>query len=57
MDRKNKTFDAVQMVREIRNAHYQQTKDMTIEERITFYRKKARALDQEMNERKGKTPV
>jgi protein-disulfide isomerase-like protein with CxxC motif len=44
MDRKNKTFDAVKMTREIRNAHYEETKDMTTEERISFYRRKAQKL-------------
>ena len=54
MDRKKKTFDAVQMVREIRNAHYEQTKDMTTEERIAFYRKKAKKLHQELDEQERK---
>lgn len=54
MDRKKKTFDAVKMTREIRNAHYEQTKDMTTEERIAFYRKKAKKLHQELNEQERK---
>ena len=57
MDRKKKTFDAVKMVREIRQAHYEQTKEMTTEERIEFYRRKAHKLNTELDERKGKTPV
>lgn len=50
MDRK-KTFDAVQMVREIRDRHYEQTKDMTPEERVAFYRKKAEALHDSLDEK------
>ena len=42
MDRKKKTFDAVKMVREIRDKHHEQFKDKPIEERITYYRKKAK---------------
>lgn len=42
MARKNKTFDAVKMVREIRDKHHEQFKDKPIEERIAYYRKKAR---------------
>lgn len=52
MNRKNKTFDAVKMMREIRNAHYEETKDMTTEERILFYRKKAEKLRRELDEQK-----
>ena len=37
-----KTFDAVNMVREIRDKHHEQFKDKPIEERIADYRKKAR---------------
>lgn len=52
MDRKKKTFDAVKMVREIRDRHYEQTKDMTKEERIAFYREKARRLHRQLDEQK-----
>ena len=52
MNRKNKTFDAVKMMREIRNAHYEETKDMTTEERISFYRKKVKRLRRELDEQK-----
>lgn len=41
MDRKDKTFDAVKMVREIRDKHHERFKDKPIEERIAYYRKKA----------------
>jgi len=52
MDRK-KTSDAVQMIREIRDQHYEQTKDMTPEERVAFYREKAEALDESLNEQEA----
>ena len=57
MGRKKKAFDAVKMVREIRDAHYEQTKDMTKEERIAFYRNKAQELNQELDKRRGRTPA
>jgi len=50
MAQKKKTFDAVRMVREIRDQHYQKTKDMSTDERIAFYREKARALHQRLDE-------
>ena len=37
---KGKRFDAVAMVRRIRDRHYEQTKDMTEEERLAFYLEK-----------------
>ncbi len=37
-----KKFDAVQMVREIRDNLYKETKRMTGKERINFYRQKAK---------------
>ena len=36
--KKEKSFDAVATVRKIRDAHHEQTKDMTEEERLAFYR-------------------
>jgi hypothetical protein len=50
MSQKKKTFDAVKMVREIRDQHYQETKDMTTEERIAFYREKAQKLHRQLDE-------
>ena len=35
---KTKSFDAVRMVRQIRDAYYEQTKQMTKEERLAFYK-------------------
>ena len=40
MDRKKKTFDVLKMVRRIRDGHYEQTKEMTQDERLAFYREK-----------------
>ena len=39
---KRKTFDAVGMVRQIRDTHYEQTKHMTKEERLAFYEEKGK---------------
>jgi hypothetical protein len=56
MDRKNKTFDAVKMVREIRDRHHEQFKDRPIEERIAYYRKRARDFQERQDpERDGET--
>lgn len=41
---KRKSFDAVAMVRKIRDAHYEHLKDKSVEERLAFYRKKSSAL-------------
>ena len=35
---------AVELVRDIRNQHYEEIKDKTSDERIAFYRAKAQAL-------------
>jgi hypothetical protein len=35
---------AVEMVRKIRNAHYDRLKDLSSQEKIAFFREKARAL-------------
>lgn len=48
MDRKKKTFDAVKMVRKIRNAHYEKTKGMTKEERLAFYREKGQEAQEKL---------
>ena len=39
-----KTFDAVKMVRMIRDSHYEETKAMTVAERLAYYREKSRQL-------------
>ena len=39
-----KTFDAVKIVRRIRNAHYEQLKDRTVKEQLAFYQSKSHAL-------------
>jgi len=38
---KRPTIDAVETIRRIRDAHYEQLRDMSPEERIAFYRAKA----------------
>ena len=43
-----KTFDAVEMVRRIRDEHHEQLKDRTIKERLAFYRHQSRALRNEL---------
>lgn len=43
-----KTFDAVEVVRHIRDEHHEQLKDRTIEERLAFYRHQSRALRNEL---------
>ena len=47
MNRKKKMFDAVQMVREIRNEHHETLKDKSWQERVKFYGEEARAFRQE----------
>ncbi len=39
---KRKRFDAVRMVRQIRDTHYEQTKHLTKEERLAFYQEKGK---------------
>ena len=43
-----KKFDAVQMVREIRDTLYKETKGMKTKERINFYRQKAKEFYTEL---------
>ncbi len=45
---KKKRFDAVAVVRKIRDAHYEQTKAMTAQERLAFYQEKGRKAQAEM---------
>jgi hypothetical protein len=42
------TMDTVKMVRSIRDAHYEEIKDLSTEEKIDFFRRKARALYAEL---------
>ena len=41
-------INAVEMTRQIRDAHYADLKDKTVNERIEFYRRKARELHAEL---------
>ena len=45
---KKTTIRAVEMVRRIRDAHYEQLRDKSPEELIAFYRAKARGLQAEI---------
>ena len=47
-----KTFDAVKMVREIRDRMYKQTKRMTFTEKMEFYREKSQRLHAELDRKK-----
>lgn len=44
----DKEFDAAAMVRAIREAHYEALKDATPEERVQFFKEKARALQERL---------
>jgi hypothetical protein len=43
-----KKFDAVQMVREIRDSLYKETKRMSTKERVNFYRQNAKQFYAEL---------
>lgn len=43
-----KKFDAVSMVRQIRDAHYEQTKGMKREERLAYYLDAGQAAQKEL---------
>ena len=42
-----KTIKAVELTRQIRDIHYEQLKNASLEEQIAFYQKKARAFYQQ----------
>ncbi len=44
---------AVEMVRQIRDAHHEQLKDKTWEERVAFYKRQARTLHEEIEKNRG----
>jgi hypothetical protein len=46
---KKKTIKAVEMVRRIRDEHYEQLRDKSPEERMAFYRAKARRFQAEID--------
>jgi hypothetical protein len=50
--RKEKTFDAVKMVREIRDEHHEKLKDKSWQERVAFYKEEAEALREETKEKR-----
>ena len=54
MAQKKKTFDAVKMVREIRNEHHEKLKDKSWQDRVAFYREQAQVFHERMEaKRKG----
>ena len=46
----DKQFDAVEMVRTIRDANYEQTKQMSRKERLAYYRQKSHQAQQELSQ-------
>lgn len=46
-----KTFDAVKIVRQIRDAHYEQLKDRTVKEQLAFYQGRSQALRNELKKK------
>ena len=54
---KKTTIKAVEMVRRIRDAHYEQLRGKSPEERIAFYRAKARLLQAEIAAQRQKQPA
>ena len=44
---------AVEMVRRIRDAHYERLKDLSPQEKIAFFREKARALHADLGKPEG----
>ncbi len=52
---KKQPVKAVEMTRQIRDAHYEQFKDKPVEERIAYYKEQARAFHKELEQKqKGK---
>ena len=57
MGRKRKTFDAVKMVRRIRDRHHQKLEGGTKEDRLAFYKERAQKLHQKLDEQKRQKPA
>lgn len=51
------TIKAVEMVRRIRDAHYEQLRGMSPEERMAFYRAKARSFQAEIVPQRQEEPA
>jgi len=54
---KKTTIKAVEMVRRIRDAHYEQLRGKSPEERIAFYRAKARLLQAQVTTERQERPT
>lgn len=48
---------AVAMVRKIRDKHYEQTKDLSVEDQIKFIRDKSRKLQEKLKAQRASTSV
>lgn len=48
---KKQQVKAVEMMRRIRDAHYERFKDRPIEERLAYYRERARAFEAEVRQK------
>lgn len=53
---KKNEVKAVELVRRIRDEHYEQLKDKSPEEQLEFYRKQAEELHKELKRTAGATP-
>ncbi len=51
---KKKLIKAVDMVRKIRDKHYEQLKDKPLTEQVKFYRKKAESVNEQFLQKKIK---
>jgi hypothetical protein len=49
-----KTFDAVKMVREIRDRTAEDLKGLSVQERMAYYRKNASAVHSELDKEEGR---
>lgn len=54
---KKTTIKAVEMVRRIRDTHYEQLRGKSPEERIAFYRAKARLLQAQVEAQRQEQPT
>ncbi|MDR2706120.1 MAG: hypothetical protein LBC02_10110 [Planctomycetaceae bacterium] len=48
MKTKNDDYDALKEIRRIRKKHYEETKNMSMKERMEYYHRKSEALREEM---------
>jgi hypothetical protein len=53
MEKCQMAFRTIEMVRKIRDKHYEETKDLSIEEQIKFVREKAKRLQGTLKEQQS----